>query len=58
MDGDTDIDAKNRAIDADIHISIHPSMYIPKYANPCHGEGGLLLLETVKSVDSCFCSIL
>lgn len=29
-----------------------------KYTNPCHGEGGLLLLEAVKNVDSGLPSIL
>lgn len=57
MDGDMDIDVKNRDIDVDVYIFIYSFMYIFKYVNLCYGEGGLLFLEIVKSVDFCFCFI-
>lgn len=51
MEGDSNVDGENRDIDADTHISVHLSMCILKYTNPCHSEGGLLLLQAVKKVE-------
>lgn len=57
IDGDSNMSTETRDVGADSHISTLPSMYSLKYANTCHRESGLLLLQTVKNVKSCLPSM-